>query len=127
MPAFPELTEPLHGERVALRYAAERDIPEILIAHQDDPELHVRLGLVRPPSGAELGRRIEGGAERPGGGDRRVADDRRPRAPTSASARSTSTASTGITRGPSWGSGWRRRSGAGASPPAPCGWPAAGC
>jgi RimJ/RimL family protein N-acetyltransferase len=45
---------------VALRLAAERDIPEVLIAHQDDPELHRRLGLARPPSGAELGRRVEG-------------------------------------------------------------------
>jgi RimJ/RimL family protein N-acetyltransferase len=62
MPAFPDLTEPLCGERACLRFAAERDIPEILIAHQDDPELHVRLGLERPPSGAELGRRTEGEA-----------------------------------------------------------------
>ena len=37
--------------------AAERDIPEILIAYQDDPQLHLRLGEDRPPSGAELGRR----------------------------------------------------------------------
>ncbi len=44
---------------MTLRFAAERDIPEVLIAHQDDPELHRRLGLVRPPSGAELGRREE--------------------------------------------------------------------
>jgi RimJ/RimL family protein N-acetyltransferase len=42
-----------------LRFAAERDIPEILIAHQDDPQLHARLGLRRPPSGAELGRQME--------------------------------------------------------------------
>jgi RimJ/RimL family protein N-acetyltransferase len=62
MPAFPDLAEPLCGERVCLRYAGERDIPEILIAHQDDPQLHVRLGLERPPSGAELGRRTEGEA-----------------------------------------------------------------
>jgi RimJ/RimL family protein N-acetyltransferase len=47
------------GERVGLRMAAERDIPEILIAHQDDPELHARLGLERPPSGAELGVQME--------------------------------------------------------------------
>lgn len=47
------------GERVGLRLAAERDIPEVLIAHQDDPELYARLGLQRPPSGAELGRQIE--------------------------------------------------------------------
>jgi len=47
------------GERVSLRLAAERDIPEVLIAHQDDPELYARLGLQRPPSGAELGRQME--------------------------------------------------------------------
>jgi RimJ/RimL family protein N-acetyltransferase len=39
--------------------AAERDIPEILIAYQDDRWLHHRLGNPRPPSGAELGRRSE--------------------------------------------------------------------
>lgn len=42
-----------------LRPAAERDIPEILIAHQDDPQLFGQLRLPRPPSGAELGRRTE--------------------------------------------------------------------
>ena len=47
------------GEHVGLRLAEERDIPEILIAHQDDPGLHARLGLQRPPSGAELGRQME--------------------------------------------------------------------
>ncbi|MGZ4178804.1 MAG: GNAT family N-acetyltransferase, partial [Solirubrobacteraceae bacterium] len=48
--------------------AAERDIPEVLIAHQDDPDLYRRLCLARPPSGAELGRRVEAGpADRAGG------------------------------------------------------------
>jgi RimJ/RimL family protein N-acetyltransferase len=61
MPSFPEPTDALSTATVALRLAAERDIPEVLIAHQDDPELHRRLGLARPPSGAELGRRVEGG------------------------------------------------------------------
>jgi RimJ/RimL family protein N-acetyltransferase len=61
MPSFPELTEPLSGPAAALRLAAERDIPEVLIAHQDDPGLYRRLGLDRPPSGAELGRRVEAG------------------------------------------------------------------
>jgi RimJ/RimL family protein N-acetyltransferase len=61
MPAFPEPTDALSTDEVALRLAAERDIPEVLIAHQDDPELYRRLGLARPPSGAELGRRVEGG------------------------------------------------------------------
>jgi RimJ/RimL family protein N-acetyltransferase len=59
MPSFPDLVSPLRTEHVELRFAAERDIPEILIAHQDDPLLYVRLGLERPPSGAELGRRSE--------------------------------------------------------------------
>ncbi len=59
MPAFPDLVMPLRSERVVLRLDSERDIPEVLIAHQDDPELHARLGLERPPSGAELGRRAE--------------------------------------------------------------------
>src|ERR1700761_9139897 len=59
MPSFPRFPEPLAGDGVALRLAAERDIPEILIAHQDDPELYRRLRLPRPPSGAELGRRTE--------------------------------------------------------------------
>jgi len=59
MPAFPDLGLPLTGSVSELRLAAERDIPEVLIAHQDDPRLHRRLGLDRPPSGAELGRRVE--------------------------------------------------------------------
>jgi RimJ/RimL family protein N-acetyltransferase len=59
MPPFAELREPLSDGVVALRLAAERDIPEILIAYQDDAELHLRLGIDRPPSGAELGRRSE--------------------------------------------------------------------
>jgi RimJ/RimL family protein N-acetyltransferase len=61
MPSFPELSDAVRGETVALRLAAERDIPEVLIAHQDDPDLHRRLGVGRPPSGAELGRRVEAG------------------------------------------------------------------
>jgi RimJ/RimL family protein N-acetyltransferase len=44
---------------VQLRLVAERDLPEILIAHQDDPLLHVEIGALRPPSGADLGRRTE--------------------------------------------------------------------
>jgi RimJ/RimL family protein N-acetyltransferase len=63
MPTIPELAEPLSDGHVALRDAAERDIPEILIAHQDDPALYERIGLARPPSGAELGRQAE---EEPG-------------------------------------------------------------
>ena len=68
MPRFPELTEPLSADRVWLRLSAERDIPEILIAYQDDPRLHLDLGERRPPSGAELGRREErAAAERAAG------------------------------------------------------------
>lgn len=59
MPAFPELREPLCESAVCVRPAAERDIPEVLIAYQDDRELHLRMGEERPPSGAELGRRAE--------------------------------------------------------------------
>ncbi len=63
MPAFPDLDAPLRTDAVVLRLATERDIPEILIAHQDDPRLAEHLGLRRPPSGAELGRRTEHSAE----------------------------------------------------------------
>lgn len=59
MPAIPELTDPLFNGRVGVRLAAERDIPEILIAHQDDPRLAAAMGRERPPSGAELGRALE--------------------------------------------------------------------
>jgi RimJ/RimL family protein N-acetyltransferase len=59
MPSFPELPQPLGDGRVTIRFAAERDIPEVLIAYQDDPELHRRMAEERPPSGAELGRRAE--------------------------------------------------------------------
>lgn len=68
MPSFPDLHEPLGDGTVALRLAAERDIPEILIAYQDDPQLHLRIGEARPPSGAELGRLAErGDADRAAG------------------------------------------------------------
>jgi RimJ/RimL family protein N-acetyltransferase len=59
MPSFPELPNPLCAEGVCVRLAAERDIPEVLIAYQDDRELYRRIGEERPPSGAELGRRAE--------------------------------------------------------------------
>lgn len=60
MPAIPFLTEPLSDGLVTVRDAAELDIPEVLIAHQDDRDLYVLLGEERTPSGAELGRRAEG-------------------------------------------------------------------
>ena len=59
MPAIPDLHERLSDGVVELREGSEWDIPEILIAHQDDPELHVRLGMPRPPSGAQLGSAAE--------------------------------------------------------------------
>jgi len=62
VPAFPDLSAPLRSAGAELRFCAERDIPEVLIAHQDDPQLHLRLGLERPPSAAELGRRSESDA-----------------------------------------------------------------
>jgi RimJ/RimL family protein N-acetyltransferase len=59
MAAIPAPTQPLTDGRVALRPTAERDIPEILLAYQDDRHLHERLGQLRPPSGADLGRAAE--------------------------------------------------------------------
>ncbi len=59
MPRFPHLHEPLRDEHAGVRDYAERDIPEILIAYQDDPELPFWMGEERPPSGAELGRFCE--------------------------------------------------------------------
>jgi RimJ/RimL family protein N-acetyltransferase len=59
MPGFPELTAALGDGPVSLRFTVERDIPEILIAHQDDPHLHQQLGRRRPPSGAEVGSACE--------------------------------------------------------------------
>ena len=58
-PEIPELRERLSDGEVELRTSTEWDIPDILIAHQDDPDLHRRLGLARPPSGAELGSAAE--------------------------------------------------------------------
>ncbi len=59
MSSFPHLSEPLTDGHVALRDYEERDIPEILIAYQDDPHLHLRTRDEQPPSGAELGRQAE--------------------------------------------------------------------
>jgi len=57
--SFPHLADPLTDGQVVLRDYKERDIPEILIAYQDDPRLHVQNGEDRPPTGAELGSRAE--------------------------------------------------------------------
>ncbi len=59
MARLPQLDHPLADGHVRLRDAAERDIPEVLIAFEDDPALHLRLGRDRPPSGAQLGRLLE--------------------------------------------------------------------
>lgn len=59
MARLPFLSEPLDGGHVRVRDAAERDIPEVLIAFEDDPAMHLRLGYERPPSGAQLGRLAE--------------------------------------------------------------------
>ena len=59
MSSFPLLAHPLTDGEAVVRDYAERDIPEILIAHQDDPGMHVLTGEDRPPSGAELGRAAE--------------------------------------------------------------------
>jgi RimJ/RimL family protein N-acetyltransferase len=59
MPVFPHLAPPLANDHVMLRDAAERDIPEVLIAYQEDPQLCARLGRERPPSAAELGQAAE--------------------------------------------------------------------
>jgi RimJ/RimL family protein N-acetyltransferase len=59
MAGLPLLTTALESEALRLRDFAERDIPEILIAYEDDPEMHRRLLQERPPSGAQLGRLAE--------------------------------------------------------------------
>lgn len=59
MAAIPELEQPLSDGVISLRTSAERDIPEILIAYEDDRHLHERMGQRRPPSGADLGSRSE--------------------------------------------------------------------
>ena len=64
MPAIPEPPDHLADELVALRPIAEWDIPEVLIAHQDDRELHRRLGLNRPPTGAQLGSEVDNAQQR---------------------------------------------------------------
>jgi len=58
-PEIPELRDRLSDGEVELRTSTEWDIPDILIAHQDDQELYRRLGMIRPPSGAELGSAAE--------------------------------------------------------------------
>ena len=59
MPSIPEPPDRIGDDLVELRPIAEWDIPEVLIAHQDDRELHRRLGLPRPPTGAQLGSEVD--------------------------------------------------------------------
>jgi RimJ/RimL family protein N-acetyltransferase len=59
MPSIPEPPERFGDDLVELREIAGWDIPEVLIAHQDDRDLHKRLGLDRAPSGAQLGSEVE--------------------------------------------------------------------
>ncbi|HWE58879.1 MAG TPA: GNAT family N-acetyltransferase [Solirubrobacteraceae bacterium] len=59
MPSIPQPPDRIADALVELRPIEEWDIPEVLIAHQDDPELHRWLGLSRPPTGAQLGREVE--------------------------------------------------------------------
>ena len=70
MSPFPHLADPLTDGGVILRDYLERDIPEILIAYQDDPRLHLLTGEDRPPSGAELGSQAEGEASARAAGTR---------------------------------------------------------
>jgi [ribosomal protein S5]-alanine N-acetyltransferase len=70
MSSFPRLPEPLADDHVVLRDYEERDIPEILIAYQDDPRLPAMIGEDRPPSGAELGSRAEREAAARAAGER---------------------------------------------------------
>jgi RimJ/RimL family protein N-acetyltransferase len=57
--SIPDLKTSLSDGQITLRLTEERDIPEILVAHDDDSQLHITRGLRRPPSGADLGRARE--------------------------------------------------------------------
>jgi RimJ/RimL family protein N-acetyltransferase len=59
MSPVPDLPPRLSAATVELRPISDWDIPEILIAHQDDRTLASSLGLERPPSGAQLGIEVE--------------------------------------------------------------------
>jgi RimJ/RimL family protein N-acetyltransferase len=63
MPSIPLLEGRLGDDVVELRVIAEWDIPEVLIAHQDDREMYRRLGLEKPPTGAKLGSEVESYAD----------------------------------------------------------------
>ena len=60
MNSFPHLADPLTDGGVILRDYVERDIPEILIAYQDDAQLHVHLMIdnaERPNEAPAMGER----------------------------------------------------------------------
>jgi RimJ/RimL family protein N-acetyltransferase len=59
MPAIPEPPSRLSDEVIELRAIAEWDIPDVLIAYQDDRSLHLALGQQRAPTGAQLGSEVE--------------------------------------------------------------------
>ncbi len=59
MPSIPQPPDRFGDGLVELRAIAEWDIPEVLIAHQDDRDLYRRLGLQKPPTGAQLGSEVE--------------------------------------------------------------------
>src|SRR5256885_8266887 len=54
MARLPNLAEPLDAGHVRVRDAAERDIPEVLIAYQDDSTMHLRLGQERDRKSTRL-------------------------------------------------------------------------
>ena len=127
MPAIPTCREPLQRRRGRAAPAAERDIPEILIAYQDDPELHLQAGPGAAPERRRAG--AAGGA--------------RPRTERAAGTRLTLTIvepGADVCRGqvyvhdvdwdnagPSSRSGWRRRSAAAAWPARRWASPPPGC
>jgi RimJ/RimL family protein N-acetyltransferase len=62
MTALPDPPERLSSDVLELRPISDWDIPEILIAHQDDSALAAALGLDRAPSSAQLGQEVEDAA-----------------------------------------------------------------
>jgi RimJ/RimL family protein N-acetyltransferase len=60
--SIPDPPERLRADTLELRPISDWDIPEILIAHQDDRTLAAALGLERPPSSAQLGLEVEAAA-----------------------------------------------------------------
>ena len=107
-PRFPELREPL------TRWRRERP-PRRRARHPRGPDRLPGRSVAAPADGAATAaeRRRAGAARRARGGRPRRrapahADDRRAATTTPVAVRSTSTGSTGTTRGPSSGSGWLR-------------------